>query len=111
MQTVNFEIVQGDTFILNVTYKDPQGVPVDLSTFDATFEVRDTQGGKVLCTLASVQTGEIVVDDQGHLTITISDTETRKFTVPKAYYQLKIDSGSVKTTILIGWFAVERSIS
>jgi hypothetical protein len=111
MQTVNFEIVQGDTFILNVTYKDPNGVPIDLTSFDGTFEVRDQQGGQVLCTLASINGGEIVVDNAGHLTITIVSTETKKFTVPKAYYQLKLDSGSVKTTILAGWFAVERSIS
>jgi hypothetical protein len=111
MQIVNFEVVQKDTFILNVTYKDPNGTPVDLSTFSATFEVRDQQGGEVLCTLASTSTGTVVMTNLGKITITISSTETKKFTVPKAYYQLKIDSGSVKTTILTGWFAVEKSIS
>lgn len=110
MQTVNFEIVQNDTFIVNVTYKDPNGVPINLSGYTATFIVKDTPGGSVTCTTAEIGNGITKDDSNGVFTITIAPTETKKFTVPKAYYQFQVDSGSVKTTLLSGAFAVEKGI-
>lgn len=108
MKTVNYEIVQGDTFILTVTYKDDLGEPIDLTGYSATFIVKDVPGGNVTCTTATIGSGIAVVPLEGKLTITISATETKKFTVPKAYYQFQIDSGTEKTTLGTGWFEVTK---
>jgi len=108
MKTVNYEIVQGDTFILTVVYKDDLGEPINLSGYSATFIVKDVPGGNVTCTTATIGNGIVRTASEGKLVITISSTETKKFTVPKAYYQLQIDSGSEKTTLGNGWFEVTK---
>ena len=108
MKTVNYEIVQGDTFILTVTYKDDNGDPIDLTGYSATFIVKDVPGGNVTCTTATIGNGITVVPLEGKFTITLSATETKKFTVPKAYYQFQIDSGTEKTTLGAGWYEVTK---
>jgi hypothetical protein len=96
MKTVNYEIVQGDTFILTVVYKDDTGTVIDLTGYSATFIVKDVPGGEITCTTATIGNGIVATPLQGKLVVTLSATETKKFTVPKAYYQFQIDSGTEK---------------
>jgi hypothetical protein len=110
MKTVNFQIVQGDTFVLTATYKDNAGNPINLGGYTATFQVKDQPGGNTLCATATVGDGIVIDAPNGLITVTLSPAKTKKFTVPKAAHQLQIDSGSIKTTIITGWFAVEKGV-
>jgi hypothetical protein len=110
MKSVNFKIIQGDTFALTVTYKDPDGVPINLVGYGVTFQVKDQPGGNVICATAIIGDGIQVDEGSGIITITISSDRTKKFTAPKAAYQLQIDSGAEKTTIAYGWFSVEKGV-
>jgi hypothetical protein len=110
-KTVNFEIIQGDTFVLNATYKDADKNPIDLSTFGITFEVRDDFGGSVVCATATKNNGITLNNTTKAITITMTPEQTKRFTVPKASYQLQITSNNgTKTTLASGYFAVGKAV-
>lgn len=106
MDEVNFEVVQGDTFSIQVEYYDANDVPIELTGFSAIMDVRDKPGGKILCASATSSTTIDIDEDNGVLDITFLPEQTRKFT-PRSSYQLQIISPEgLKTTILKGYFSV-----
>lgn len=109
-ESINFKVIQGDSFILHATYKDPQGNAIDLSDYDVMFRVRDQFGGKIICATAVKDNGITSEDwEQGSFRIELTPTQTKKFTVPKAAYQLQIISTSgIRTTLSSGIFSVEK---
>lgn len=109
--TVNFNIIQGDTFILNATYKDPLGNVIDLSGYGITFQVRNDFGGNVICATATEQDGITIDPVTKIVSITMTSAQTTKFTVPKAAYQLRITApNQTQTTLASGYFAVEKAV-
>jgi hypothetical protein len=107
----NFSIIQGDSFALQILYKDSSGSAVNLTGYSANFEVRDKPGGKIICSTASVGDGITITSASGGIIdILLSSTKTSNFTIPKAAYQLQISSASTKNTLLYGWFLVEKSV-
>ena len=111
--SINFKVMQGDSFILRAEYKDPSGNLIDLSDHEVIFKVRDQFGGRVTCATASKEDGGITSDDwtSGQFRIELTPTQTKKFTVPKAVYQLQIVSSTgVKSTLSYGTFSVEKGV-
>lgn len=110
MQDTNFKIIQGDTLVLSAIYKDASGTPINLSGYTAEFQVRDIAGGKVICATVDTTNGIVIDSLNGKVTVTVSSDLTKKFTVPKAAYQLQINSGAIKTTLASGWFEVTKGV-
>jgi hypothetical protein len=109
--TVNFNVIQGDTFILNATYKDPAGAVIDLTDYSITFQVRSDFGSDIICATATKGDGITINSTTKFVTITMTSEQTSRFTVPKAAYQLRIESiGGEKTTLASGYFAVEKAV-
>jgi hypothetical protein len=107
----NFSIIQGDSFALQLLYKDSSGSAINLTGYSATLEVRDKPGGKILCASASIGDGITITSASGGVVdILLSSTKTANFTIPKAAYQFQISSASTRSTLLYGWFLVEKSI-
>lgn len=108
-ETVNFDVVQGDSFSVDVTYSDSSG-PVDLDGYSILFTVRNEPGGRILCGELSVGNGISVTDAAaGKFTVTVNSSISKAFTYPKAYYQCQVFTGSTnKNTIFSGWFSVEK---
>lgn len=107
----NFSIIQGDSFALQILYKDSSGSAINLSGYSANFEVRDKPGGRILCASASVGDGITITSASGGvIDILLSSAKTANFTIPKAAYQFQISSASTRSTLLYGWFLVEKSI-
>jgi hypothetical protein len=106
----NFNVIQGDSFSLNVAYKDPSGSAINLAGYTATFEVRDKPGGKIICATSSVGDGITITSASGLIDVFLSSAKTSNFTVPRAAYQFQISSASTKTTLLYGWLMVEKSV-
>jgi hypothetical protein len=107
----NFSIIQGDSFALQILYKDSSGSAINLTGYSAKFEVRDKPGGKIICATASVGDGITVTSASGGvIDVLVSSSKTSNFTIPKAAYQLQISSASTKSTLLYGWFMVEKSV-
>lgn len=109
--SMNFEIIQGDTFALDVIYKDADGDVVNLSGHTAVFQVRDTPGGKYVCASATIGNGITITPLAGKISVQLNPADTRKFTLPKAAYQLQVTSPSgIKETLISGWFSVSKAV-
>jgi hypothetical protein len=109
--SINFDIIQGDSFVLDVIYKDAQGNIVNLSGHTAVFQVRDTPGGKFLCASATTGNGITITPLQGKINVQLGPVDTSRFTLPKAAYQLQVTSPSgLKETLLSGWFSVSKAV-
>lgn len=109
--TINFEIIQGDTFSLDVVYNDSQGVPVNLIGHSVVFQVRDAPGGKIICATAVNDNGITISPYIGKISISLGSQQTKKFTIPKAAYQLQVTSPSgIKETLISGWISVSKAV-
>ena len=110
IQEINWDVIQGDTWPLDITVKDELGNLIDFYGYTFEMEVRDKEGGKILCATAALGDG-ITVTGTGTIHIEMTPTKTRKFTFPKAKYQIKsIDSNSRKRTIITGWINVKAGV-
>jgi hypothetical protein len=110
MQDSNFKIIQGDTLVLTAIYKDTANIPINITGYTAEFQVRDIPGGKIICATVDTTNGIVINGVNGKVTVTVSSDLTKKFTVPKAAYQLQVNSGTVKTTLATGWFEVSKGV-
>lgn len=112
-ESINFKIIQGDSFVLNAEYRDPNGTLINLSDYDVVFKVKDQFGGRITCAVASKTEGGITSDNwaNGTFRIELTPTQTKKFTVPKAVYQLQtISSTGIRQTLSYGTFSVEKGL-
>ena len=112
MEEVNFKVVQGDTFSIRVTYTDSSSSPIDITDFSARMDVRNEQGGKILCASITDSNGITIDGENGILDIEFTPSQTRKFTTPSAAYQLKIiNSGTnEQNTLIYGYFSVSSAV-
>lgn len=111
MQNTNFEIIQGDTWSFDVYYEDQSGSPINISNKNIIAEVRDKQGGQVLCATADLNDGISLIDFptlNNAIRITFSPEKTAKFNLPKSAYQIKVvETGD---TLLIGYVNVSPGV-
>ena len=107
-QDVNWKITQGDTFSLELQYKDADENPISLTGFDIIMEIKDKPGGRVLSARCSLGDGISVPNEaDGIIEISVSPQKTRKFNYPRASYQIQgTDQYGENTTFLQGWFLV-----
>jgi hypothetical protein len=113
MEEINFKVIQGDTFTIVVTYKNPDGSVIDITDFSARMDVRDKPGGKVLCASATQENGGVTIDGpNGQLTIEFTPSQTKKFTIPSAAHQLKITNlnSNQETTLVQGYLQVSSAV-
>ena len=117
MKEVNYNIVQGDSFLLSLTYKDPNGNAIDLTGASALFEVKDMPGGRILCATASglasasVNDGISFTASAGQINLNITPAKTQLFNYPRAAYQLQLtQANGVRSTLLTGWFIVNAGV-
>ena len=121
MKDTNYNIIQGDSFILNLTYTDSSGSAINLTGYSALMEIRDQPGGRILSasayytpasgSVAAVSDGLTVTASSGAVAINLTPDKTKNFNVPKSAYQVQITSpAGVKTTLLTGWFNVNAGV-
>ena len=83
MQNTNYEIIQGDTWTLDVYYEDKDGNPINISNYNIVAEVKDKQGGSILCASASMDDGVTLIDDGNYNAVRVefSPSKTSKFNI------------------------------
>ena len=109
----NFEVDQGATFVFMIEYKDNLGNPIDLDACTAKLQVRDNKGGsKLAFTLQSPNSGIVIDEPNGKLTIKMTPTQTNKLFYPKSAYDVLLtDSNGNKTKLLEGFLSLSRSVT
>jgi hypothetical protein len=104
---INYKVIQGDSFLLQVTYLDPDNNPIDLTGYQINMEIKDKPGGKILCASCSIGDGITLTDAaNGIFDINISPEKTKKFNYPRASYQVQGTYLGENTTFIQGWFVV-----
>ena len=102
----NIEIQQRATFTLQVTYADPNGVPIDLDGSTIRMDVRaKPDSTSTLFSLSSPSNGIVITDaPNGVFTITITDEQTSAPSAPiDGVYDVVVeDSAGAKSRILEG---------
>jgi hypothetical protein len=111
MPSTNFQIIQGDTWSVDIYYTDPQDTPINISNYTFIAEVKDKPGGNLLCASASLGDGIELIDfpnTSNAIRITFNQEKTSKFNLPKSAYQIKIiETGE---TLLNGWLEVDAGV-
>jgi len=116
MKEVNYNVIQGDSFQLALTYTDSLGSPINLTGTSAYMEVRDKPGGSILSATASgapgvAGDGITFTASAGLININLTPSKTSLFITPRAAYQLQLtSSGGIKTTLLQGWLLVNAGV-
>lgn len=112
MEEVNFKVVQGDTFKMRVTYRNPDSTVIDLSDYSAKMDVRNEPAGKILCARINSTSGIDIDALNGTLDIEFTPAQTRKFTTPSAAYQLKIINNATgeQHTLVRGYLSVTPAV-
>ena len=117
MKEINYNVIQGDSFILSLTYTDSSASPINLTGASAYMEIRDMPAGRILSATASGRASASVNDgisftaSAGKIDINITPAKTSLFNFPRSAYQLQLtQSNGVKTTLLTGWFLVDAGV-
>ena len=118
MKDVNYNIVQGDTFPLVLTYRDSSGSAVPLTNASALMEVRDVPGGTFLAASAVgysasplLNDGIVITASAGQLAINLTPAKTSRFNIPRSAYQVRVTlSDGSAVTLLKGWFEVDPGV-
>lgn len=110
IQETNWDIIQNDTWSVNISVQDSLGQYIDFTNYTFEMEVRDKDGGKVVCATASLGHG-ISVTGLGTIYVEMTPAQTKNFTFPKSKYQIQsIDASGRRSTILSGWFNVRAGV-
>ena len=107
-QDIDWKITQGESFDLQIQYVDPDENPIDITGFDIKMEVKDKPGGRVKAVTLTIGQGISLTDIvNGIFDIKITPSQTIKFMVPKAFYEIwGTDQYSETILFLQGWFEV-----
>ena len=92
---INYNAIQGDSFVLDIQYTDSLDVPINLTGFTAKIEVRDKPGGKIICATGTIGDGiTLTAPLEGKLRVNLVPAKTKKFMTPRSAYQIQITSTS-----------------
>jgi|OM-RGC.v1.028954781 hypothetical protein len=111
MQSTNFDVIQGDTWSIDIEYEDAEGNPINISNYNILAEVKDKPGGNLLCASSQSENGIELInfpEKNNAIRVTFTPEKTSKFNIPKCAYQIKvIETGD---TLLSGWIKVDPGV-
>lgn len=102
---------QGATFNLVLTWRNPDGTPIDLTGYAAVMRVAATKGGTLLLN-PTTQNGQITLGGAlGTVMIDLSNTVTAALTPGQCVYELDLISPSGMVTRLVeGPFIIDAQV-
>ena len=110
IQEINYDVIQGNTWAVDITVQDSTGAYIDFTGYAFKAEVRDKEGGTVICASLSLGHG-ITVTGTGKIHVEFTPDQTKLFTLPRAKYEIQsIDSSSRVSTLETGWFMVRPGV-
>lgn len=103
---LNLVIEQGATFDPVFTWKDQNGLPINLTGFTARMQIRETVDSvAVLHELTTENGGLTLGGSAGTITVQISATDTAAFDFEQAVYDLEVEAANGGVTRLLRGFA------
>ena len=102
----NVTIDQGATWYLNVTYNNPNGTPVNITSYTAALQLRSLPESATAVLSLSTGSGITITGATGLIAITATATQTRAIDEGTYYYDLEITSPAGVVTRLVQGQAV-----
>jgi len=104
-------IEQGATFQLNLTWKDSNGSPINLTGYSARMQVRESyESEDVIVSLVS-PTNITLGGALGTILITIANSVTSSLSFVEGVYDLELIVGSTVTRLLQGKAIISREVT
>jgi hypothetical protein len=108
----NWKVDQASNFLFTIQYKDPNGNPIDLTSFDVRMDIKSTPGSKKILASCTIGDGIEVIPEIGRIDINLSAEKTKLIAYPKSAYDLVIESPSgIITRLLEGYLEVSRAVT
>jgi hypothetical protein len=110
----NFTIDQGAEYTTTIVYKDPQGVPIDLTGYSAAMQLREQSSSPnpAPLTLTSGVGGGIVITPlAGQLDITITTAQATALEARFYVYDLELTLSGVVSRIIQGQITVSAQVT
>jgi hypothetical protein len=115
MAAGNYDILieQGATFMLDLTWKDTEGTPIDISGCFVRMQIRKTYNSDAVFSLTNDSDGGIETGGvAGTITAEISAEDTRDIDIRRGYYDLEIEFPSgIVTRLIQGGVDVSREVT
>ena len=117
MSAGNYELTieQGATFNQIITWQDPAGAAIDITSFTAKLQVRDTKGSLLLdlSTTPNANGSKLTLGgSNGQITILITATDTAAMTFTTARYDLKLTApNGVATRLIKGAVSLDKQVT
>jgi hypothetical protein len=108
----NWKVDQASNFIFTIQYKDPNGNPINLTSFDVRMDIKSTPGSKKILASCIIGDGLEVDPEIGRIDVNVSANKTKLIAYPKSAYDLVIESPSgIITRLLEGYLEVSRAVT
>ena len=109
---VNYTEFSGDTLVLNFTYKDENGIPVDMTSQTVKMDIKITPTDAVpLLTLTELD-GIVLGNAESNIVATVTDTQTLNLGVADFVYDMEFtDQGGHVNTLISGSITLEQSVT
>lgn len=97
----NVEIDQGADWFLNVNYDNPDGTPVNITSYTAALQLRSLPSSPTaVLTLTTANGGIAITGSTGLVAIHATATQTREIDEGTYYYDLEITSPATPTAVV-----------
>jgi hypothetical protein len=106
-------IEQGATFRLQLVWKDPAGVPIDITNSTVRMQIRhSTYDAQPILSLTSLPSAGLTLTNPGTIDILITDEQTTALAVPRGVYDIEIESQSgVVTRLIEGRVTIKQEVT
>ena len=109
----DFYVEQGATYQLDITWKQPDGTPVNLTGYTARMQIRKTVKSTDPLISLTTTNGRITLGGaQGTVTLEIAAEDTADFTTFCGVYDLEVEaSDGTVTRLLEGQVEISREVT
>lgn len=108
----NFTVDQGSVFDLEITYEDPNGVPINLTGFTAKMQLRKEYNSVIAdLTLTTGGGGIVITGATGVVDVAITAAQTGTLEPTFYVYDLELISGSNISRLIQGQITVAEQVT
>lgn len=107
----DFILDQGATWAPVITYKDPSGIPVDLTGWDARLVAKSDYDSDAVIQIDTVNGGITIEPLVGEIKPVVSASQSAAIPQGTLVYDLEIYAGDIVHKLLIGAMTVRREVS
>lgn len=108
----NFTMDQGSVWDLEITYQDPDGVPINLTGFTAKMQLRKDYNSTVAdLTLTTDGGGIVITGATGKIDISASAAQTGALDPTYYVFDLELTSGSNISRLIQGQITVAEQVT